>query len=173
MTQPRVAILMGSLSDKDTMSRAADVLDRFGIDYDWKVSSAHRTPSATHEYVSSARERGIRVIICGAGLAAHLAGAAAAATTLPIIGVPINGALDGLDSLLATVQMPPGIPVATVAIGSPGAKNAAYLAIQMMAITDGDLADALAADRVQMRKKITQASDDLAEEVARRHANRG
>lgn len=173
MTQPRVAILMGSLSDKDTMSRAADVLDRFGIDYDWKVSSAHRTPRATHEYVSSARERGIRVIICGAGLAAHLAGAAAAATTLPIIGVPINGALDGLDSLLATVQMPPGIPVATVAIGSPGAKNAAYLAIQMMAITDGELADALAADRVQMRKKITQASDDLAEEVARRHANRG
>ncbi len=173
MTQPRVAILMGSVSDKDTMSRAADVFDRFGIDYDWKVSSAHRTPHATHQYVSSARERGIQVIICGAGLAAHLAGAAAAATTLPIIGVPINGALDGLDSLLATVQMPPGIPVATVAIGSPGAKNAAYLAIQMMAITDADLAKALDADRVQMRKKIAQASDDLAEEVAQRHANRG
>jgi len=173
MSKPRVAILMGSLSDKDVMSRAADVLDRFGIDYEWKVSSAHRTPHATHEFVSTARARGIQVIICGAGLAAHLAGAAAAATTLPIIGVPLNGALDGLDSLLATVQMPPGIPVATVAIGSPGAKNAAYLAVQMMAISDAALEQALQDDRVAMRAKIAAASDDLAQEVARRHASRG
>ena len=173
MSQPRVAILMGSLSDKDAMSRAADVLDRFGVDYEWKVSSAHRTPHATHEYVSTARERGIQVIICGAGLAAHLAGAAAAATTLPIIGVPLNGALDGLDSLLATVQMPPGIPVATVAIGSPGAKNAAYLAIQMMAITDEALQTALTEDRAAMRRSIAAASEKLAEEVAKRHEDRG
>ncbi|MCO4769337.1 MAG: 5-(carboxyamino)imidazole ribonucleotide mutase [Deltaproteobacteria bacterium] len=172
MSQPRVAILMGSINDRDVMGRAADVFDRFGIDYEWKVSSAHRTPHATHEYVSTARERGIQVIICGAGLAAHLAGAAAAATTLPIIGVPINGALDGLDSLLATVQMPPGIPVATVAIGSPGSRNAAYLAIQMMALSDDALRQALEDDRAAMRETIHAASAELAEEVARRHANR-
>ena len=173
MSNPRVAILMGSLSDKDVMSRAADVLDRFGVDYEWKVSSAHRTPAATHAFVSTAKERGIQVIICGAGLAAHLAGAAAAATTLPIIGVPINGALDGLDSLLATVQMPPGIPVATVAIGSPGAKNAAYLAVQMMALSDETLAQALLDDREDMKKKIAAASAELEAEVASRRAKRG
>lgn len=172
MSNPRVAILMGSMSDRDVMSRAADTLDRFGVDYEWKVSSAHRTPAETKAYVSSARDRGIKVIICGAGLAAHLAGAAAAATTLPIIGVPLNGALDGLDSLLATVQMPPGIPVASVAIGSPGAKNAAYLAVQILALSDDGLHQALLDDRQDMKRKIDAASAELAEEVARRHASR-
>ena len=172
MSNPQVAILMGSLSDKDTMARGADILDRFGVDYVWKVSSAHRSPKETHAFVSGARAAGFKVLICGAGLAAHLAGAAAGATTLPVIGVPMNGALDGLDALLATVQMPPGIPVATVAIGSVGARNAAYLAIQILALSDDRLADALVADRASMRDQNSAASEELALEVARRRAAR-
>lgn len=173
MGNPKVAILMGSMSDKDAMSRCADVLDRFGVDYVWKVSSAHRSPKVTHAFVSGAKDAGFKVIICAAGLAAHLAGAAAGATTLPVIGVPLNGALDGMDSLLATVQMPPGIPVASVAIGSVGARNAAYLAIQILALMDDDLAQALVDDRAAMRAKNAAASEELAVEVAKRHADRG
>lgn len=168
MGNPTIAILMGSMSDRDVMGRCADVLDRFGVDYVWKVSSAHRSPVETHAFVSGARAAGFKVLICGAGLAAHLAGAAAGATTLPVIGVPLNGALDGLDSLLATVQMPPGIPVATVAIGSVGARNAAYLAIQILAVNDAGLARALDEDRAGMRRSAVVASDELAAEVARR-----
>ena len=161
MTEVRVGILMGSISDREVMQRCADVLDNFGVGYEWKVSSAHRTPADTHAFASSARDRGIQVIICGAGGAAHLAGAVAAATTLPVIGVPIDVSLDGLDALLATVQMPGGIPVATVAIGKAGAKNAGLLAIQILATSDPSLAQALAQDRDAMAAKVRAANDEL------------
>jgi len=157
----RVAILMGSINDREVMQACADTLDRFGVNYEWQVSSAHRTPAVTHAYASGARERGIKVLICGAGGAAHLAGAVAAVTTLPVIGVPINVSLDGLDALLATVQMPGGIPVATVAIGRAGAKNAALLAIQIMATSDSSLAQALAEDREAMAAGVSAANDQL------------
>jgi 5-(carboxyamino)imidazole ribonucleotide mutase len=158
---PRVGILMGSINDRSVMQSCADTLDRFGIAYDWQVSSAHRTPAATHAFASGARDRGIEVMICGAGGAAHLAGAVAAATTLPVIGVPIDVSLDGLDALLATVQMPGGIPVAAVAIGKAGAKNAAILAIQILATTDSALAEALSADREEMAVKVRAANEQL------------
>jgi len=157
----RVGILMGSISDREVMQACADSLDRFGVAYEWRVSSAHRTPQDTHEFASTARERGIQVIICGAGGAAHLAGAVAAATTLPVIGVPVNVSLDGLDALLATVQMPGGVPVATVAVGRAGAKNAALLAVQILALSDPDLAEALVADRVAMADKVRAADAQL------------
>ncbi|HCP48129.1 MAG TPA: 5-(carboxyamino)imidazole ribonucleotide mutase [Deltaproteobacteria bacterium] len=157
----RVGILMGSISDREVMQACADSLDRFGVKYDWRVSSAHRTPKDTHEFASTARERGIRVIICGAGGAAHLAGAVAAATTLPVIGVPVNVSLDGLDALLATVQMPGGVPVATVAVGRAGAKNAALLAVQILALSDPDLARALDEDRLTMADKVRAADAEL------------
>jgi len=157
----RVAVLMGSISDKDTMQGCIDMLDHFGVGWEWRVLSAHRTPAETHEYISSARGRGIQVIVCGAGMAAHLAGAAAAATTLPVIGVPVAASLDGLDALLATVQMPPGIPVATVAIGRAGAKNAAVLAVQMMALSDPELTQKLEDDRVAMAAKVLASDAEL------------
>ena len=136
-----VGILMGSESDRETMEKTAGVLKELGIPYELNVMSAHRTPEAVAEYAKTASERGIRVLIAGAGLAAHLAGAVAANTILPVIGVPMDaGPLSGLDSLLSTVQMPRGIPVATVAIGSHGARNAAYLAAQIIALTDQKLA---------------------------------
>jgi len=152
---------MGSISDRDTMQGCVDTLDRFGVGWEWRVLSAHRTPRETHEYISSAKGRGIQVIVCGAGMAAHLAGAAAAATTLPVIGVPVAASLDGMDALLATVQMPPGIPVATVAIGRAGAKNAAVLAVQMMALSDPDLASKLEEDRVAMGAKVLASDAEL------------
>ena len=157
----RVGILMGSISDKEVMQATADMLDKFGIGYEWRVMSAHRTPAAAEEFCSGAKARGIQVLICGAGMAAHLAGAAAAHSTLPVIGVPIAARLDGMDALLATVQMPPGLPVATVAIGRAGAKNAAMLAIQIMALSDEALAQALEDDRVQMRAKVMAADAEL------------
>jgi len=160
-TAVRVGILMGSINDREVMQACADTLDKFGVGYDWQVSSAHRTPAATHAFASGARNRGIQVIICGAGGAAHLAGAVAAATTLPVIGVPIDVSLDGLDALLATVQMPGGIPVAAVAIGRAGAKNAALLAIQIMATTDAELAAALSADREANAAKVRAANEQL------------
>lgn len=147
MTTPFVAILMGSDSDLPIMEASFDVLKKFGIRFEVKVTSAHRTPVATHSYVTDADARGCTAFICAAGMAAHLAGAVAAATLKPVIGVPINASLEGLDALLSTVQMPGGIPVATVAIGKAGAKNAAYLAAQIMAIADASLADKLKAER--------------------------
>ena len=164
---PVVAILMGSISDQEVMQHCADTLERFGVAYDWRVLSAHRTPKETHEYASTARERGLRVLICAAGSAAHLAGAVAAATTLPVIGVPVAASLQGLDALLSTVQMPGGIPVATVAIGPAGAKNAALLALQMLALSDAGLAAALEADRAEMAGKV-RASDQQLQQRARR-----
>lgn len=136
MTKPFVAILMGSDSDLPQMESAFGVLKSFNIDFEVKVTSAHRTPKITHDYVVDADQRGCGAFICAAGMAAHLAGAVAAATLKPVIGVPIDASLNGLDALLSTVQMPGGIPVATVAIGKAGAKNAAYLAAQIFATAD-------------------------------------
>lgn len=139
-----VGILMGSKSDKDTMVRTEEVLKELDIPYEVNVMSAHRTPEKVAEYASGAAERGLKVLIAGAGLAAHLAGAVAAQTILPVIGVPMAaGPLNGMDSLLSTVQMPKGIPVATVAIGSHGARNAAYLAAQIIALEDEKVASKL------------------------------
>jgi 5-(carboxyamino)imidazole ribonucleotide mutase len=135
----KVAVLMGSPNDQPKMAPATATLTEFGLEADERVMSAHRTPAAVAEFASSARENGYAAIICGAGMAAHLAGAVAANTTLPVVGVPLSGgALNGVDALYATVQMPRGIPVATVAID--GAMNAALLVVQMLAITDAELA---------------------------------
>jgi len=145
----KVAILMGSPNDKDKMAPAADTLIRYGIEADVRVMSAHRTPAIVAEFASTAQENGYGAIICGAGMAAHLAGAVAAHTTLPVIGVPLSGgALNGVDALYATVQMPKGIPVATVAVD--GAMNAALLAVQMLAIDDPDLTAELLRHREEM-----------------------
>jgi|TARA_B100000959_G_scaffold280760_1_gene343238 5-(carboxyamino)imidazole ribonucleotide mutase len=145
----KVAILMGSPNDKDKMEPGAQTLERFGIEADVRVMSAHRSPTMVAEFASTARDQGFALIICGAGMAAHLAGAVAAHTTLPVIGVPLSGgAINGWDALLATVQMPRGIPVATVAVD--GAMNAALLAVQILAIDDLDLAAALEVHRREM-----------------------
>ncbi|MGH9511211.1 MAG: 5-(carboxyamino)imidazole ribonucleotide mutase [Terriglobales bacterium] len=144
MSKPLVSIVMGSDSDLEIMRETAKALEGFGITYEMDVTSAHRSPDRTAEYARRAAQRGVRVIIAGAGGAAHLAGVIAAHTTLPVIGVPIpSTSLNGLDSLLATVQMPAGIPVATVAIGKPGATNAGILAAQILGLADGDVAKKL------------------------------
>ena len=136
-----VGILMGSESDKEVMNLTSEILEDLEIPYEVNIMSAHRTPNKVKDYASSASERGLKVLIAGAGLAAHLAGAVAAHTILPVIGVPLAaGPLNGMDSLLSTVQMPKGIPVATVAIGSHGARNAAYLAAQIIALENPDIA---------------------------------
>lgn len=147
MSKAFVAILMGSDSDLPVMESAIEVLKKFDITTEVKISSAHRTPEATHQYVKDADNRGCGAFICAAGMAAHLAGAVAANTLKPVIGVPINSSLDGLDALLSTVQMPAGIPVATVAIGKAGAKNAAYLAAQILATADASLQQKLRDER--------------------------
>lgn len=147
-----VAIVMGSPSDKDVMESCMTTLTELGIPWEIKVTSAHRTPDQTQEYARKASERGIEVIIAGAGWAAHLAGVIASYTLLPVIGVPINSStLNGLDSLLSIVQMPPGVPVATVAIGKGGAKNAAILAAQMLSLKYPDIA----ANLKNYREKMT------------------
>lgn len=149
----KVSIIMGSTSDYDVMSGAEEILTSFNVEFEKKVISAHRTLDYMCEYVKGARDRGVAVIIAGAGGAAHLAGVAAGLTNLPVVAVPMQTkALGGLDSLLSMVQMPTGIPVATVAIG--GAKNAALLAIEMLAITDGRLSDALAQYRQKQAEKV-------------------
>lgn len=146
MSTYKVAILMGSPNDRPTMEKAAATLTDFGIEADVRVLSAHRNVAEVTALVSTAREEGYSAFICGAGMAAHLAGVVAAHTTLPVVGVPLaSGALNGVDALYSTVQMPPGIPVATVAVG--GAVNAALLVVQMLAVSDAGLADALAVDR--------------------------
>ena len=145
----KIAILMGSPNDRDKMQPAADILERFGVEADVRVHSAHRTPAKVVELASTAREAGYSAFICGAGMAAHLAGVVAAHTTLPVVGVPISsGALNGVDALYSTVQMPPGIPVATVAID--GARNAGLLVVAMLAMTDTDLAAQLADYRIEI-----------------------
>ena len=145
----KVAVLMGSASDKDKMQPAADTLAKFGIEADVRVLSAHRNPHQVVALVSTAREEGYVAFICGAGMAAHLAGVVAAHTTLPVVGVPLSGgALNGVDALYSTVQMPKGIPVATVAVD--GSMNAALLVVEMLAITDTDLQQKLADHRVEI-----------------------
>ena len=163
-----VGILMGSESDWPVMRKCTEVLERLGIDFEVRVSSAHRTPAATAAYVADAAGRGCAVFICGAGMAAHLAGAVAAHTVRPVIGVPIDsGPLQGFDALLATVQMPGGIPVATVAVGSAGARNAAYLAAQMLALGDSQLAAALEADRQRNQAKVQAQNERVQAELKR------
>jgi len=144
MAEPLVGILMGSESDRARMEGASKVLEEMGVPHEVHVMSAHRTPDRVAEYAGTAAERGLKVLVAGAGMAAHLAGAVAARTILPVIGVPLDGsALQGMDALLATVQMPPGIPVATVAVGSAGAKNAGWLAAQILALGDPEIAQRL------------------------------
>jgi len=160
--RPQVGIVMGSDSDLGVMEETAAILRKFGIAFEITVASAHRTPRRAAEFAESARDRGIKVIIAGAGHAAHLAGAMAAHTTLPVIGVPIDSsALQGMDALLSTVQMPPGIPVATVAVGKPGAVNAGILAVQILAVGDPDLADKLADYKAQMAAKVAEKAQKL------------
>lgn len=152
-----VAVLMGSDSDLPVMQTTLDILKMLGIKYEVKVTSAHRTPVRTKEYVDDASARGCAIFIAAAGLAAHLAGAVAGMTTKPVIGVPIDaGPLQGMDALLSTVQMPGGVPVACVAIGKAGAKNAAYLAAQMLAIGDQELAQRVSNERADNAKAIAK-----------------
>src|SRR5450432_2668531 len=166
MSKPIVSIVMGSDSDLEIMREAGKALDDFGIAYEIDVTSAHRSPDRTAEYARKAAQNGIRVIIAGAGGAAHLAGVIAAHTILPVIGVPIpSTALMGMDSLLATVQMPAGIPVATVAIGKPGATNAGILAAQMLAAADPSLGKKLQAHKEKLAKGVEEKSRKLKESV--------
>jgi 5-(carboxyamino)imidazole ribonucleotide mutase len=160
LTTSKVAIVMGSTSDQATMHHAAEALEGLGVEYETRVLSAHRTPEALREWVESFPARGIRVVICGAGGAAHLAGAVAALTTLPVIGVPLvapNAIAGGLDALLSTVQMPRGIPVATVAVGEPGAANAGILAAEILAISDEAVAGRLHEMRERNAAKVLSA----------------
>jgi 5-(carboxyamino)imidazole ribonucleotide mutase len=155
---PLVGIIMGSKSDWETMSQAADILTRFGVPHEARVLSAHRSPVLTAEYASTATTRGLEVIIAGAGGAAHLAGVVAAHTVLPVIGVPVSSALNGLDSLLSTVQMPKGIPVATVAIGPSGAANAGLLAVAILATARPELRTKLQTYREELAAQVRSAS---------------
>jgi phosphoribosylamine--glycine ligase len=158
----QVGIVMGSDSDMGVMQRAADVLKDFGVAFEITIASAHRSPQRAAAWASTAPERGIKVIIAGAGHAAHLAGAMAAHTSLPIIGVPIDSScLQGMDALLATVQMPPGIPVATMAIGKSGARNAGILAVQILALADAGLSEKLQEYKQDMAAKVEQKAKKL------------
>jgi len=168
MSKPFVAILMGSDSDLPIMEASFDVLNKLGVPFEAKVTSAHRTPAATHDYVTNADERGCAAFICAAGMAAHLAGAVSALTLRPVIGVPINGSLDGLDALLSTVQMPGGIPVATVAIGKAGAKNAAYLAAQIIAGADPALHQRLVDERAANAQAVIEKDQALQDKLQAR-----
>lgn len=160
--KPEVAVIMGSQSDWETMKFACESLDELGIAYIKKVVSAHRTPDLMFEFAENARKNGLKVIIVGAGGAAHLPGMVAAKTTLPVIGVPVQSrTLNGLDSLLSIVQMPGGVPVATTAIGKAGATNAGLLAGQMLSMYDLDIAQRLANKREAMRQSVMESSDQL------------
>ena len=159
---PKVGVIMGSSSDWETMKHACDILEELNVPYEKQVVSAHRTPDLMFEYAEQARGRGIQVIIAGAGGAAHLPGMVAAKTTLPVIGVPVQSrALNGLDSLLSIVQMPGGVPVATVAIGKAGATNAGLLAAQILGATDALLAEKLDARREATKQQVLESTGDL------------
>ncbi len=166
--KPLVAIVMGSDSDLPVMEEAARVLAGFKIPYEITVSSAHRAPDRTAEYAKKAAGRGLEVIIAGAGGAAHLAGVIAGNTILPVIGVPMESALLGLDSLLSTVQMPGGVPVATVAIGKAGARNAGILAVQILALNRGDLKKALLRYKAQLAAKVAEQAQKISPQKAQR-----
>ena len=159
---PEVAVIMGSTSDWETMKFACESLDELGVAYEKRVVSAHRTPDLMFDFAEQARGRGIKVIIAGAGGAAHLPGMVAAKTTLPVIGVPVQSkALNGLDSLLSIVQMPVGVPVATTAIGKAGATNAGLLAAQMLSMYDNNVAERLEKKRQQMTETVLESSEQL------------
>ncbi len=165
MSKPFVAVLMGSDSDLPTMQSTLEVLKTLGIRYEVKITSAHRTPEATHTYVKDAEARGCGVFVAAAGLAAHLAGAVSAITVRPVIGVPMDaGPLQGMDALLSTVQMPGGIPVASVAIGKAGAKNAGYLAAQILGVSDPELAQRLRDERKANAEKIIARDAEIQKE---------
>lgn len=157
--KPIVSIIMGSTSDLPIMEKAANFLNELKVPFEMNALSAHRTPKAVEKFATGAKERGIQVIIAAAGMAAHLPGVIAASTTLPVIGVPIKSTLEGMDALLAIVQMPPGIPVATVGINA--AQNAAILAVQMIALKDVDLAQRLKEYKMNLKDKITKANEQL------------
>ena len=157
---PQVSIIMGSTSDLPVMEKACKLLDELQVPFEVNALSAHRTPDAVEQFAKGAKERGLRVIIAGAGMAAALPGVIAASTTLPVIGVPIKGMLDGLDAMLSIIQMPPGIPVATVGVN--GAQNAAILAVEMLALSDEALAARLSAYKDGLRNKIEKANEELA-----------
>ena len=155
MDNIQIAIMMGSQSDLPTMQEAADILKEFGVGYEMRVLSAHRTPQETAAYAEALKGRGVKIVIAGAGGSAALAGVVAAHTTLPVIGIPIETtAFNGMDSLLSTVQMPPGVPVATVAVGKPGAKNAGILALRILSLSDGTIEKKLEQYREKQREKI-------------------
>lgn len=157
-----ISIIMGSKSDYDIMKNCADTFEQFNVKYELIISSAHRSPERTKEYVKEAEEKGAVAFIAAAGMAAHLAGAVAATTTKPVIGVPMKGgAMDGLDAMLSTVQMPAGMPVGTVALGRSGAINAAYMAMQILAISDKELATKLIEDRIAQGKKVESDSKEI------------
>lgn len=159
--EPKVSIIMGSTSDLDVMAKAAQLLEEFEIPFEMNALSAHRTPDEVEKFAKSARDRGVKVIIAGAGMAAHLPGVIAAMTPLPVIGVPINAGMAGIDSVLSIVQMPPGIPVATVAVN--GAMNAAILAVQMMATGDTQLMQKMIDFKLSLKQKIVKANQELSE----------
>ena len=160
MTEPLVGIIMGSSSDWDTMRHAADTLEQLGVPHETKVVSAHRTPKRLYEYANSARQRGLKAIIAGAGGAAHLPGMTASMTALPVLGVPVESqALKGMDSLLSIVQMPAGVPVGTLAIGKAGAINAALFAAAMLATTDPELAERLDRWRARQTGSVVEAPE--------------
>ncbi len=161
MLSPIVSIIMGSTSDLPVMEKATKFLEEMQIPFEMNALSAHRTPAEVEAFAQGAKERGLRVIIAGAGMAAALPGVIAASTTLPVIGVPIKGMLDGLDAMLSIIQMPPGIPVATVGVN--GAQNAAILAVEMLALSDDALAERLAAYKEGLKQKIVKANADLKE----------
>ena len=157
-----ISIIMGSKSDYEIMKNCADTFEKFNVKYEMIISSAHRSPERTKDYVKEAEEKGAVAFIAAAGMAAHLAGALAAATTKPIIGVPMKGgAMDGMDAMLSTVQMPAGMPVATVALGKSGAINAAYLAMQILAITEKELSIKLKEDRIVKAKAVETDSKEI------------
>ncbi|MCI6339928.1 MAG: 5-(carboxyamino)imidazole ribonucleotide mutase [Campylobacter sp.] len=157
-----VSIIIGSKSDYEIANECSKILNNFDVPFELIISSAHRSPERTHEYVKDASERGAQIFICMAGMAAHLAGAVAAMTTKPVIGVPMPGsAIDGIDALYSTVQMPGGIPVATVAIGKAGAKNAAYLALQILALNNESIASKLTDDRVKQSEALIEDSKKI------------
>lgn len=158
---PKVSIIMGSTSDMGVMEAAAKILDEFEVPFEINALSAHRTPDVVEKFARSAKDRGIKVIIAAAGMAAHLPGVVAAMTPLPVIGVPIKSSFDGLDALLSIVQMPPGIPVATVAVN--GAMNAALLSVQIMAAGDEALMEKFVAYKENLKSKIVKANQDLSE----------
>lgn len=170
MKKAKIGIIMGSDSDWSIVKKAAETLDQFGVSYEVKVLSAHRTPELSSKYAGTAARRGLKVIIAAAGGAAHLAGVLAGHTTLPVIGIPIKGgALNGLDSLLATLQMPAGIPVATVTLGSAGPVNAALFAIQILALGNAGLRKKLAGHKSAMKRKVTKGNARVQADLKKRN----